>query len=231
MNAESFFDQRTIWNIDHFLYRAKQYKPNRAIANSFKWLDLKGKSVLDVGCGQGFFSIPLAKQANHVTGIDISGQSIEYARAAARALQIDNVSFQQIDLFEFTPPQPFDVVVSITVLMHIPNTLGALQHIHSLLAPDSHLLLSEPNKQYPWFILPRWNNTQTPVFSQRFTLQQMRELLLEADFDILKESGRIFSLYPTRRTEALICLWLERWAESRLLRLLGEHISILARKA
>src|SRR5678816_2015270 len=52
-------------------------------------LDLTGRKVLDVGCGGGILSEALAKANAHVTGIDLSKDSIEAAKVHARQQGLD----------------------------------------------------------------------------------------------------------------------------------------------
>ncbi|NIT59058.1 MAG: methyltransferase domain-containing protein [Aliifodinibius sp.] len=229
-SIESYFDQQVNWDEAHFFNKITRYKPNQAIAKSFDWINWQNKRVLDIGCGQGYYSIPLAEKAKSVVGIDISGQAIHYAQKVAAKTHLSNVSFQQVDLFEFAPSETFDVVLSITVLMHLQNLSKALNQIYTLLDTNGQFLLSEPNKHYRGLRLTSWRKTQSSIFTQKFSLAQMRKLLIEHKFNIQRESGRIFSLSPTRRTEALIFLGLEKWGETNLLKQRGEHISILAQK-
>ena len=72
---------------------------NRAmISNMLELLDLKGnEKVLDLFCGMGNFSLPLACRAGHVVGIEDYAPSIAMARLNAEANQIRNVEFFAAD--------------------------------------------------------------------------------------------------------------------------------------
>ncbi|HYH06459.1 MAG TPA: class I SAM-dependent methyltransferase [Thermoanaerobaculia bacterium] len=65
--------------------------------------------ALDVGCGAGVFSVWMAEQGLEVTGIDMFPEATAMARARAEqhGVQLELVTG---DLFEYTPPQPFDLV-------------------------------------------------------------------------------------------------------------------------
>lgn len=59
--------------------------------------------VLDIGCGCGFFSLPLARKFSHVHGIDISTESIRYAIENAALNGISNAEFSTLDFSNLHP--------------------------------------------------------------------------------------------------------------------------------
>jgi SAM-dependent methyltransferase len=80
--------------------------------------------ALDLGCGTGVFSVWLAKRGYEVTGLDFIPRAIEMSRALAAAESVQ-VNWVNTDLFEWTAPGRFDVVVD----------SGCL---HSLIGGDVH---------------------------------------------------------------------------------------------
>jgi 23S rRNA (uracil1939-C5)-methyltransferase len=68
------------------------------ISNMLELLDLKGnEKVIDLFCGMGNFSLPLACRAGHVVGIEDYAPSIDMARLNAEANQVRNVEFFAAD--------------------------------------------------------------------------------------------------------------------------------------
>lgn len=102
----------------------------------------EGLRFLDVGCGEGILSEPLARLGAEVTGIDQDHEVI------ARAPK-SSVSYIHTDLFSFTPDEPFDGVVASEVLEHIHDVPEALIHFKSFLKPQGWLFISTLNKT--WF--------------------------------------------------------------------------------
>lgn len=79
-------------------------------------------SIVDLGCGVGHGCLVLSGLKNsHITGVDISQESIEYAKYHYSA---DNITYQIADLTKFISKMPeYDYVVSRGVFEHIPNGL------------------------------------------------------------------------------------------------------------
>jgi SAM-dependent methyltransferase len=90
---------------------------------------VKRKRILEVGCGVGWFSNGLAFHHNaRVTGIDFNPVAIERAEATARALKLTS-RFSVQNLFEYSPPERFSLVVSLGVLHHTSDCEGAVRRI------------------------------------------------------------------------------------------------------
>lgn len=101
---------------------------------------LAGKSVLDLGCNEGFFSVT-AKQlgAARVVGIDHDIRSIERARARVAGLGLE-IEFISRDIVEL-PLEKFDYVLLLSTLHYIPEPARLLADIRRILAPGGTLVL------------------------------------------------------------------------------------------
>jgi len=80
-----------------------------------------GSTVLEAGCGVGAQTITLAKNSPGalITSIDISAASVDEARRKAEAAGIQNVHFEQADIFHWScAPQSFDHIFVCFVLEH-----------------------------------------------------------------------------------------------------------------
>jgi 2-polyprenyl-6-hydroxyphenyl methylase / 3-demethylubiquinone-9 3-methyltransferase len=103
---------------------------------------LEGKSALDVGCGAGLLSEPLARLGARVTGIDAAPEVIAVARdhAAAMGLQID---YRATDVLEVEGQ--FDLITCMEVIEHVGDPAGFTGALAKRLAPGGLLVLSTPN--------------------------------------------------------------------------------------
>ena len=105
-----------------------------------RWLRLMPSSkVLDVGCGSGEFTFYLAGETKDVcfTGLDLDGQLVEAARSRASDFGNDNsFQFMQGDALQLPfDDGTFDLVVSQTFLINIPDYRGALQEMKRVCRP------------------------------------------------------------------------------------------------
>jgi SAM-dependent methyltransferase len=104
-------------------------------------LDVKGKRVLDLGCGHGALSVLMAKLgAVKVVGVDLDEGRIDFARrnGAARYPEFANVlSFEAIDITDLQGE--YDLVVSKDAFEHIDALEHVLDQIFRLLAPGGSL--------------------------------------------------------------------------------------------
>lgn len=114
--------------------------------------DLKGKIVLEAGCGDGFF-IPnlLKKKPKKVIGIDISRYLIEIAKKEIRE---KNVEFYQMDLRKRLNFRDnfFDVIVSYNVLQEIKDISRPLREMRRVLKRGGKLIISITHPLYHLFI-------------------------------------------------------------------------------
>jgi ubiquinone/menaquinone biosynthesis C-methylase UbiE len=76
-----------------------------------RFVQLKGKRILEIGCGDGRLTLQFAPLATDVIAIDPSGPDIEAARRAAAAAGITNVSFREASAEKLPVGGPFDVAV------------------------------------------------------------------------------------------------------------------------
>lgn len=103
---------------------------------------LTGKTALDVGCGAGLLTEPLARLGAKVTGIDATPQVIAVARdhAAAMALEIDYRVGEVQEL-----EGEFDLITCMEVIEHVADPAAFVNILAKRLAPNGLLILSTPN--------------------------------------------------------------------------------------
>jgi tRNA (mo5U34)-methyltransferase len=106
--------------------------------------DLSGKSVLDIGCNAGFYSIEMKRRgADRVIGIDSDERYLAQARLAADALGYDDVEFRNLSVYDVGAlGERFDLVIFMGVLYHLRHPLLALDLIREHVAGDLLLFQS-----------------------------------------------------------------------------------------
>jgi tRNA (mo5U34)-methyltransferase len=91
--------------------------------------DMRGKTVLDIGCNAGFYSQRMYERGATVTGIDHDGRYLAQARFAAEQLGYA-IDFRQVDVYDVGQlGQRFDYVIFMGVLYHLRHPLLALERV------------------------------------------------------------------------------------------------------
>ena len=127
---------------DHFLGDYPNFKFER-----FAELipgDLSGKSVLDIGCNAGFYSVEMKRRgASRVLGIDSDDRYLEQARLATRALGFEGIEFRNLSVYDVGAlGERFDLVIFMGVLYHLRHPLLALDLIREHVTDDMLLFQS-----------------------------------------------------------------------------------------
>src|SRR5215204_6699183 len=100
--------------------------------------DLAGKSVLDIGCNAGFYSIEMKRRgAARVLGIDSDERYLAQAELASEALGFGDIEFARLDVYDVAAiGERFDLVIFMGVLYHLRHPLLALDLIREHVAGD-----------------------------------------------------------------------------------------------
>jgi SAM-dependent methyltransferase len=118
----------------------------RSLQVAFEWLgDLRGKRVLELGCGPGDYTIMMARRGAQVTAVDIAPASlaITHQRAEAnRVHQAVQVNWMAAETLAF-PAQTFDWVVGFGLLHHA-DSMALAPEVRRVLRPAGRALFREP---------------------------------------------------------------------------------------
>jgi ubiquinone/menaquinone biosynthesis C-methylase UbiE len=117
-------------------------------------VDIKGRTVLDVGCGTGAISfMALERGAARVTGGDISSLMLEMAESKASALGLgpDRISFQELDAQSLPlPDDSFDAVLAGQTLGLVPDQRRALAEMVRVCRPGGLVCVSTHGPEHYW---------------------------------------------------------------------------------
>ena len=162
---------------------------------------LDGLRILDIGCGGGILSEPLARLGAGVTGIDPVAESIGVAQAHAQSsgLVIDYRCATAEDLER--EGQAFDIVVASEVVEHVADVGSFLGTCRSLCRPGALLIMSTLNrtaKSYGLVIVAAEQilgliPPGTHDWKKFIKPRELEAALDRAGFKITRESGIVFS--------------------------------------
>ena len=112
-----------------------------------KAVSLKGKTVLDVGCGGGILSESMAIIGAKVTGIDLGEKALKVAQLHSLESGI-TVDYQLISVEELAKNHPasFDVVTCLEMLEHVPDPASVVAACAKLVKPGGKVFFSTINR-------------------------------------------------------------------------------------
>lgn len=212
---------------------------------------VKGKKVLEIGCGIGTTSINFARSgATKVTAVDLSEKSLEVAKQRAEIFGLTNIEFIQgnaEELSRFLPKEEYDLIFSFGVIHHTPHPEKIVQALYNYLSPTGKLKIMIYNR-YSWkslwilfkyrtFNIAKYSEAQTgcPI-THTYTKQTAKQLIESGGFRV--KSSLIDHIFPYRIEDYVqyryVKVWYFRWMPKWLFRLLekrlGWHLCITAER-
>ncbi len=147
------------WNINSAIYQKTsfmgtedveygKFTPTESKLNLLG--DLRGKGVLDLGCGGGQNSVALAKRGALVTALDISVEQLKYARRLAKAngVHVDFVRKSFLDLRDIRR-DTYDLAFSAFALQYVPNLKNFFKEVSRVVRPGGGFVFST---HHPFFL-------------------------------------------------------------------------------
>jgi 2-polyprenyl-6-hydroxyphenyl methylase/3-demethylubiquinone-9 3-methyltransferase len=108
---------------------------------------LRGKRVLDVGCGGGILSEAMARRGAEVTGIDLAPQTIDVAELHALESQLTiRYVREAAETHAAHSAGAYDVVTCMEMLEHVPEPESVLRALHDLVRPGGDIFVSTLNR-------------------------------------------------------------------------------------
>ena len=159
---------------------------------------LEGLRVLDIGCGGGLVSEPMARLGASVTGVDASEANIKTALTHARegGLEIDYRAGTAEGLLE-AGAEPFDIVLNLEVVEHVADPAQFMKDTAALLRPGGLMIAATLNRTPKAFALAivgaeyvlRWLPPGTHEFSKFLTPAEVAAPLQMAGLETDRPQG------------------------------------------
>lgn len=142
------------WDLESEFKPLHQINPLR-LAWIQESVPLKGKCVVDVGCGGGILSDAMARCGADVLGIDMSGKALGVAQLHALEVQTAGVTYREVNAEALADELPgqFDVVTCMEMLEHVPNPASVVRACAKLVKPDGWVFFSTINRNPKAFML------------------------------------------------------------------------------
>ena len=161
----------------------------------------KGLRLLDIGCGGGLLSEPMARLGATVVGADAAARNIPVAQIHAEqsGLQIDYRHTSAEALAE--AGEQFDVVLNMEVVEHVADPLAYLTACQHLLKPGGLMVCSTLNRNAKSFAMAivgaewvmRWLPKGTHDWKKFITPDELVDLIRRAGLDPVDRKGMVFN--------------------------------------
>jgi SAM-dependent methyltransferase len=190
----------------HWWYRGRRSVLENVIAG----LRLPARArILDAGCGSGRNMLELARHGT-VTGVELSSTSV----ALARERGVGEVIEGSVLSMPFDSAS-FDLAVSLDVIEHLEDDLGALRELRRVVAPGGALLITVPAYQWLWS-----GHDEINHHHRRYTRRSLQHVAERAGWETVRTTYfnslllpvaimlRVLDrLSPARATESSLDLW------------------------
>ena len=116
---------------------------------------LRGKRVLDIGCGGGILAESMARRgAAQVVGVDLAVKPLKVAQLHALEAGVDNLDYREIaaEALAAESPSTFDIVTCMEMLEHVPDPASIVRACATLVKPGGQVFFSTINRNPKSFL-------------------------------------------------------------------------------
>ncbi|WP_420550862.1 bifunctional 2-polyprenyl-6-hydroxyphenol methylase/3-demethylubiquinol 3-O-methyltransferase UbiG [Litorivicinus lipolyticus] len=165
-------------------------------------LPLKGRRVLDVGCGGGLASEAMARAGATVVGLDVTARSIEVARHHAQQSGVDVTYFCcTVEAHLDANPVPYDLVLNLEVVEHVSDLPAFLSACAKLTRSRGHQVIATINRNPIAGLTTIWAAENlldilpkgTHQYSKLVKPRELKQLLARDGFDDFIQAGVFYN--------------------------------------
>ena len=163
---------------------------------------LKNLNILDIGCGGGLISEPMARLGGDVTGIDASKKNIEVAKIHSKKsnLKINylNKSPEQLDV-----KNEYDIILNLEIVEHVDNVNLYIKSCYSLLKKGGLMFTATLNRSFISYIkaiigaeyILRWLPIGTHDWNKFLKPEELEKQLIDEKFSTIDIKGLEYNFF------------------------------------
>ena len=161
---------------------------------------LNNLSILDIGCGGGLISEPLARLGGVVTGIDASEKNIKVAQLHSEKNNL-NIRYINKSPDEFKEFEKFDIILNLEVVEHVEDVNLYLKSCYKLLKKNGIMFTATLNRTFTSYLkaiigaeyILRWLPIGTHDWNKFIKPEELEKYLMEKKFKTLDIKGLEFN--------------------------------------
>ena len=166
---------------------------------------LEGLNILDIGCGGGLISEPMARLGANVTGIDASEKNINVARLHSKksGLQINYLNKSPENLNE---KEKYDIILNLEIVEHVENVNLYIKSCYKLLKKNGLMFTATLNRSFISYLkaiigaeyILRWLPIGTHDWNKFIKPEELEQLLNQEKFSTLNLKGLKFNPFSQK---------------------------------
>ncbi len=166
---------------------------------------LDGLNILDIGCGGGLISEPMARLGAKVTGIDASKKNINVAKLHSKknGLKINYINAAPENL---SNREKFDIILNLEIVEHVDNVNLYIKSCHKLLKKNGLMFTATLNRSFISYIkaivgaeyILRWLPIGTHDWNKFIKPEELEKFLSQENFTTLDIKGLNFNPFLSK---------------------------------
>ena len=166
---------------------------------------LEGLNILDIGCGGGLISEPMARLGGNVTGIDAAEKNIRIAKLHSKKnnLKINYINTSPEKLIE---KEKFDIILNLEIVEHVENVNLFIQSCYKLLKKNGLMFTATLNRSFYSYVtaiigaeyILRWLPIGTHDWNKFIKPEELEKILFEEKFITLDIAGLKFNPFLSK---------------------------------
>ena len=161
---------------------------------------LKGLNILDIGCGGGLISEPMARLGGRVTGIDASEKNIKVAKIRAKKNEL-KINYLNKSPEELENKDKFDIILNLEIVEHVDNVGLYIESCYNLLKKDGLMFTATLNRSFMSYLkaiigaeyIMRWLPIGTHDWNKFLKPEELEKKLQDKKFSMVEIKGLEFN--------------------------------------